>query len=80
MLGREIPSWLNIPMETWESQIGTQEDVHLTRGWKGKKSAPNVVSLSDSDSKGQLSEEKKNINLQDVSSDSDWTSDDDDDE
>ena len=44
---------------------------------KEKKSAPNVVSLSGSDSKGQLSEEEKNINLPDVSSDSDWTSDDD---
>ena len=43
-----------------------------------KKSTPNVVSLSDSDSEGQLSEEEKNINLSDVSSDSDWTSDDDD--
>ena len=42
-----------------------------------KKSAPNVVSLSDSDSEGQLSEEDKNINLSDVSSDCDWTSDDD---
>ena len=37
----------------------------------------NVISLSDSDSKGQLSEEEKNINLSDVSTDSDWTSDDD---
>ena len=45
-----------------------------------KKSTSNVVSLSDSDSEGQLSEEEKNINLSDVSSDSDWTSDDDDDE
>ena len=35
-----------------------------------KKSAPNVVSLSNSNSEGQLSEEEKNINLSDVSSDS----------
>ena len=39
---------------------------------------PNVVSLSDSNSEGQLSEEQKCINLSDESSDSDWTSDDDD--
>ena len=43
-----------------------------------KKSTPNVVSLSDSDSEGQLSEKEENINLSGVSSDSDWTSDDDD--
>ena len=43
-----------------------------------KKSIPNVVSLSDSDSEGQLSEKEENNNLSGVSSDSDWTSDDDD--
>ena len=31
--------------------------------------------LSNSNSEGQLSEEEKNINLSDVSSDSAWTSD-----
>ena len=30
---------------------------------KQKKSVPNVVSLSDSDSEGQVSEEKENFNL-----------------
>ena len=45
-----------------------------------KKSTPNVVSLSDRDSEGQLSEEEKNINLSAVSTDSDWTSDDDNDD
>ena len=34
--------------------------------------------LSDNDSEQQLSEEEKNIDLSDVSSDSDWTSDNDD--
>ena len=42
-----------------------------------KKSAPNAVSPSDNDSERQLSEEEKNIDLSDVSSDSDWTSDND---
>ena len=42
-----------------------------------KKSAPNAVSLSDNDSKRQLSEDEKNIDLPHVSSDSDWTSDND---
>ena len=48
------------------------------RSKRKKKSTPNVVSLSESDSEGQLSEKEENINLSGVSSDSDWTSDDDD--
>ena len=47
------------------------------RPMRKKKSAPNAVSLSDNDSERQLSEDEKNIDLSHVSSDSDWTSDND---
>ena len=45
---------------------------------KQKKSVPIVISLSDSDSEGQVSEKEENFHLSDVTSNNDWTSSDDD--
>ena len=55
--------------------------MHLTRGQRGRKNPHQMLFPSvTATARGSCQRKKKNINLSDVSSDSDWTSEDDDDD